>query len=199
MLTKIRVRVTHDEADRPFDRVVLLARTRLFGLLAVIHYWRGVPVVLGERVEAEAIDPVSTILTAVTHVRSATTLVRAVPFPSAAILSLDATTIRQLGWYNAAQEARWVLQRVRDYYEVLELEKSINKTFIVPPEATWLRHAASHPVINDPKIRQWLTGRIGADHIDPNNPAHMRFLDYRVPVIQEPAHAVLNAKVPIPS
>jgi len=116
-----------------------------------------------------------------------------VPFPPLSLFrNLSGERLRQIGWYSAGMKSEWVIERIRNFYEVLELEKGLGNGYKPPDNLRFLRNAASHPRLDDEKAATWLRGKIGTDHIDPLNPRHLEFLNSETPALESEARRILQ-------
>jgi hypothetical protein len=198
-LVALELVIVHDRNARR-EQVVGLAQDKVMRLLALIQYGSGRTIEIASD-ETHAISPRSPIAIELGYIKLAATLSRSIPLPPISLVKrVSPEVTQQLGWYNSAQNSSWIIEKIRNYFEVLELERYMppvsSKPYEPPPEAKWLRDAVSHPRLNNPKARNYLQGHLGTDHIDPNNERHLRFLESKVQLIQTEAQRVLSSRVP---
>ena len=128
-------------------------------------------------------------------------MARQAPMPPAEILAnLTEVTRLQLDWYLLGHSSPSVIERIQSFYKVLEQEQRItasgNSPYIPPAEATYLRHAISHPELDDQKVVRYLRANISSPKIDPKNESHVRFLEGQLRLLRSQARLILDAKVP---
>jgi len=195
VLAKVHVIVTHD-GQTGHDEILAVARDRIESLLALLHFGRGAPLQLGA-VEWQGIEPQSPVRIGLGFVKTQASLIRPIPLPPRnLVIGLDRALVLQLGWYNSGTTALWVIEKIRNYFEVLEVENVVtNGSYGIPATMRWLRNAVSHPVISDPQIKSFLQAHIGTDQIDPNNEKHIQFLESQVECIRKEAQDILARKV----
>jgi hypothetical protein len=181
------------------SEIVSKARSAVVPLLTLIEYGYGLPVSIAA-VHTHEIEPDSEVSIGLGYVKVGMALVRQVPMPPAVILSnLTEATRLQIDWFVIGQNSTSVIDRIKNLYKVLEQEKRLtaDSTRYAPPtEATYLRHAVSHPHLDNPKVADYLQQNIGSSEIDPKNESHIRFLEGKVPLLQSEAQDVLARKVP---
>ena len=196
-LTGLQMLVEHNEESGHAD-IVRQARDKIVPLRALIRFYGGPALQLGA-VYTQAIEPLSSARIGLGFVKLEAALVKPIPLPPpATIASLSGEVTRQLGWFNAAEDSSWVIEKIRDYYEVLELEDQLTGASYKPKdEMKHLRDAVSHPRLDrNPKAVKYLQDNLGTDHIDPNNDTHLQFLEGKVELLRTAARIVLEAKLP---
>jgi hypothetical protein len=188
--------IEHDRNSGHAD-IVGQARDKTVPLRALIRFNGGPELRLGS-VYTQAIEPPSSVRIGLGFVKLAAELIKPIPLPPpSAISSLSGEVLRQLGWYNAAEESSWVIERIRDYYEVLELEEYVaNAAYKPSDEMKCLRDAASHPRLGNPKAVRYLQANLNTDHIDPNSDKHLHFLESKVVLLRNEARRILEGKLP---
>jgi hypothetical protein len=168
-------------------------------LLTLIEYGYGLPVSIAV-VHTHEIEPDSEVSIGLGYVRTGVALARQVPMPPATILSkLTEATHLQMDWFVIGQNSTSVIDRIKNLYKVLEQEKRLtadSTPYVLPAEATYLRHAVSHPQLDNPKVLDYLQQNIDSSEIDPKNESHIRFLEGTLPLLQSEALNVLAGKVP---
>jgi hypothetical protein len=198
-LVALQTIVEHEvEAGR--DEVVSKARSAAIPLLTLIEYSCGIPVNIGG-IHTHAIEPVSEASSGLGFIKIEAALARHAPMPPAEILAnLTEVTRLQMDWYLLGHSSPSVIERIQSFYKVLEQEQRITaggtSPYIPPAEATYLRHAVSHPELDDPKVVRYLQASIGSPKIDPKNESHIRFLEGQLRLLQSEAQRILDAKVP---
>jgi hypothetical protein len=198
-LVAFQTAVEHEVGDG-HDEIVSKARSVVIPLLTLIEYGYGLPVNIGG-VQTHTIEPASEVSVGLGFIKVGMALARRVPMPPAEILAnLTEVTRLQMDWYLLGQNSPSVTERIQNFYKVLEQEKRLTakgiSPYLPPAEATYLRHAVSHPELNDPKVVSYLHGNVGSSKIDPKNELHIRFLERKLPLLQLEAQRVLDAKVP---
>jgi len=182
------------------DEIVSKARAALVPLLTLIEYSYGLPVDLSG-IQVHAIEPASEVSVGVGFLKLQMTVARRAPMPPAAIVAnLTESTRLQLDWYLLGQNSPSVIERINNFYKVLEHEKRLTTgcscPYLPPAEAKHLRDAVSHPQVDNPDVVSYLQSNIGSAHIDPKNEAHTKFLELKATYLQSLAQAVLDGKVP---
>jgi hypothetical protein len=118
--------------------------------------------------------------------------------PATLVATLSEATRQQLNWFLLGQNSVSVIERIKDYYKVLEQQERVTaknaSQYRPPKEAKLLRNAVTHP---EPKsAKSYLLKSIGSSRIDPKNEAHIRFLEGKVSLLQSEAQRILDGKVP---
>ncbi len=198
-LAALKTVVEHDIGAGHAD-IISKARSATASLLSLIELGHGCPANI-EEVHTHAVEPASEVSIGLGFVKVAATLVRQIPMPPANLVAnLGESTRLQLNWYLHGQNGSSAIERIKNYYNVLEEEKRLTKKSATPYEppadARFLRNAVSHPDLNDPKVVDYLQKNLGASKIDPKNEAHIRFLEGQVLFLQSEAQRVLDGKVP---
>ncbi len=202
ILTALQVVTEHeDKANR--NEIVALARETIGPLLALVEFGKGVPLKLG-MVHTPTVQSKSEDVATVTGSFGADSILFRHPIPLPPLKTvaelLAATETRlQLIWYNRAKESGWVVDKIRSYYAVLELEQETYKRASQSPkwqEMKWVRDAVSHPRLGNQTIKNYLRKQIQADHIEPGNELHSQFLRQKLQVLEDEARNILEQKVP---
>ena len=187
-LAKISVSVS-SVSDR--QAAIVVAKQKLDPLLALIQFGTGKLPRLGS--PSTSLDGGAFL--ALPEISMKGEVTQRVPFPPLSLFrSLRGERVRQIGWYSSGMKSEWVVERIRNFYEVLELEEGLTKCmYKAPDNLRFLRHAASHPHLdNRKKAAAWLRGKIGTDHIDPLNLQHLEFLNAETPALESEARRILQ-------
>ena len=200
-LTALQVAVEKgDEASH--EEVVAHAREKIGALLALIEFGRGLPLRL-EMVHTEDFhsEMGGQAISGADQANDSFASAR-IPLPPAGTVvevSASVETRLQLIWYNRAKDSDWVVDKIRSYYAVLEIEEETEETR--PPGATWqemkwLRHAVSHPRLRGAEVKNYLRQQIQADCVDLNDERHLQFLSRKLEILHQEARSILEQKLP---
>jgi hypothetical protein len=85
--------------------------------------------------------------------------------------------------------------RVSLAYQVLELEESRSTGYKAPFWARALRHAVSHPRLDDPKVRAYLKRRIGSSELNLQDAAHRAFVKRGAARIINEASRIVDVQI----
>ena len=179
-LAKVSVSVS-SVSDR--QAAIVAAKQELNPLLAFIQFGTGTLPRLGRSSTSLDGGPYSARVEVSMEVEVTR---RRVPFPPLSLFTnLTGGRVRQIGWYSAGMKSEWVIERIRNFYEVLELEEELTKRKYKPPDnLRFLRNAASHSHLDDPKAVTWLCNKIGKNYIDPLNLEDLNFLNSETPALE---------------
>jgi hypothetical protein len=109
-------------------------------------------------------------------------------------LDADPRLRRQAEALNAARVASDVVSQIRWSYMVLEQEKDRDQGYAPPDDYRYLRHAVSHPELNDAKGKAYFQSVLRVDFPDLKNPMHGNFLKSKARgLLQEAARIVEQA------
>ena len=187
--------VIEPDEGATYEEIVRQARDRIVPLLALIRFGQGVPLQLGV-VNTKIVDPESAVEIGLASHKGDTVISRPIPLPpTKMVANLPNGVVRQLGWYNSAGDSGWVIERIRNYFEVLELESELG-SYKPPAELKWLRDAVSHPQPRNQAVTNYLHEHLGTDHIDPNDDSHLRFLEGKTELFRREAEGILLRKLP---
>jgi hypothetical protein len=198
-ITHIAAIVEQDEHDQPrYEEVVLLARDRIVPFLGLLGFITGRTLKLGE-VEATPLNYPGFYVVASCSTPFESLGPRGNVHPllpaTKLVAKLTPELAQQLAWFNAGESAQWSVERIRNYYEVLELEKELRPAYKPPDECRWLRHAVSHPRLTDPKVTAYLQASISSSFIDPNDDSHLRFLEEKVKLLRAVAYGIIDPQL----
>ncbi len=198
-LVALKTVVEHDITAGDSD-IVAEARHRMADLVTLIEYSSGVCLNFDEE-QVHPIDPESEVSLSLRFIKMAATIVRQVPMPPAEIVeNLSRSTRMLMGWYLRGEKSESVIDRIKYFYMVLDREQKRNsqkqKPYKPPQECKLLRDAVSHARSGNPDVVSYLKNEIHFTVIDPTNESHIRFLERKVPLIQQEAQRILNSKVP---
>jgi hypothetical protein len=198
-ITHVVATVEHHDNPR-YEDVVLLARDRITPFLALLRFVTGKGIALG-KIVATPVDYAGAwvVATMTANYESLGPKGNAHPFlpPKKLVARVTAAAelAAQLAWFNAGESAEWSFERIRNYYEVLELEEESRPPYKAPDECRWLRNAVSHPRPENHSVRDYLQGTISNDFIDPNNDAHVRFVESKVSLLRTTARDVIDPQL----
>jgi hypothetical protein len=198
-LVALQTVVEHDAAGG-HDEIIAKARSRITPLLTLIEFGHGLPANIGA-VLTHTLEPVSEVSIGLGFVRAEATLVRPVPMPPAELVAgLTEVTRLQIEWYLVGRNSPFAIERIKNYYKVLELEEQLTPKLVPPyhppPEAMNLRNAVSHPQPDNRKVVSYLQKNLRSSKIDPKNKEHLSFLEQKATYLHSLAQCVLDAKVP---
>lgn len=195
-LTELRTVVDHD-AGVGQEELILKGRMAVESLLTLTEFASGLHVDVSAARTRELV-PRSEVSSVVRSFTADGVVVRLVAMPpQSAVANLTEATRRQLHWYLIAQNSQSPIDRIKNYFKVLEQEeeltKGCSKTYKPPDEAKKLRDAVSHPTLRNDAYLQM---HLHSNNIDPRNDSHIRFLESKVPILQSAAQEILDEKIP---
>ena len=88
----------------------------------------------------------------------------------------DATLKRQAEFLIDSRRASHWATRISLSYQILELEQQRGNGYRSPDWCRHLRNSVSHPLLNDPEVREYLERSLGAASVDFDDPIHRKFL-----------------------
>ncbi|MBI4166667.1 MAG: hypothetical protein HY508_13130 [Acidobacteria bacterium] len=196
-LVGLQVTIEHDE-DTEYEKLVAEANRKIVRLLQLIEFGTGVPLQIGPArigpLESESLAAIC-----VCSVKANATLTIPIPLPPPEMVAkLRDEELRQLAWYNSAAKSSLDVEKIRSFYQVLELEKQLTGgSYLPPPEMTYLRHAVSHPQLGDESVKEYLrANNLHSDHIDLSNTSHVDFIKARVEPLRQEARRVIEKRLP---
>ncbi|MCU1256106.1 MAG: hypothetical protein JWM83_2405 [Candidatus Angelobacter sp.] len=196
-VTAIIATVEHAQPD--FAQAVVLARDRIAPFVALLQFIGGRILKLGTP-ETKAVNYSGTYVSRSCQIpwESLGSAGNAHPFlpPTTLVskLAKEPELSAQLAWFNAGECAQFSVERIRNYFEVLELEER-RSAYKPPDECRCLRHAVSHPRLNDRTVVSYLQDNISSAFIDPNKDTHLRFLEGKVDLLRSEARCVIDRQL----
>jgi hypothetical protein len=197
-VTEIVAKVEHDQPD--FAQAIVLARDRIAPFVALLQFIAGRILKLGTP-ETKAVNYSGTYVSrSCQHSwESLGSAGNAHPFlpPNALVSKLAAQPelSAQLAWFISGECAEFSIERIRNYFEVLELETKRRSAYKPPDECRCLRNAVSHPRLSDPTVVRYLQANISSDFVDLNQDTHLRFLERKVNLLRSEAHGVIDRQL----
>ncbi len=108
------------------------------------------------------------------------------------IQNKDTRLALQLAHFRRGLRTNDVIEKIREFYQVLELEESK-----VTEKFRYVRHLVSHPELTNKKAVEEATELIGKPYLDPSVPRDLQNLSSDVQKIEKKARAIIQSKLVI--
>jgi hypothetical protein len=102
----------------------------------------------------------------------------------------DSKILRQLAHYNfGLRYAHDPINQFREFYLVLEDEYGKRDPYL--KKYSYIRHALSHPELNNEELKIKLLGEIGSHHIDPSSPESQKLVEDNLQSLKQDANRII--------
>jgi hypothetical protein len=189
-LIALIVEVEHDDTAT-IAEISQAARGKLRNLITLIRLGLRRELVLGAmRFKSLSPDTPLKIVGAAYVTARAAVYRGLLSMPLASLVSAlehDSRLRRQLEYLDSASTTEDTITKIRYAYQVLELEKLKGDRYKPLADFSYVRHAVSHPELDNRKAKSFFQQRLGVDYPDLHNPKHMAFLAKQCKLLMEEA------------